>query len=214
MRLINCTALVLATIGSLHAQSPIHGNVNLYLSVPVGGFLETTYITPDVDVRQTEGYNIGFGGQLGIGFPLQKNVALRVVFSGMTTNGTNTATGYDTIYLRHAMFSLGADLQFFFDDAYRHKGTYIVTGISGDFERFERSFDDNRDWRWNSTYSEVDVSRKNRLGGTVGIGRTFYGSSLNFTLELSYHTTLTNKDFDRGEPLAANFIKLNFGTVF
>jgi hypothetical protein len=130
---------------------------------------------------------------------------------GTSTNGTNTALGLPTIKLRHTMFSLSGEWQFFLRDAYRHVGTFFAVGISGDFERFSSFYDEYSYW----DYTEpLDVTRKNRLGGIIGIGHTFYGPLFNFTTELSYHATLTNKDLNLGEPPAADFLRINFGFVF
>jgi hypothetical protein len=105
---------------------------------------------------------------------------------------------------------LSAELQLFTKNAYQHSGTYTFAGVSTNFERFESARDDNWD-RW----SEQQVTRKNRLGSIIGIGHTFYsGSGLNFVTELSYHTTLTNKDPYRADPPATDFVKISFGMVF
>ena len=207
-------AIALACVGPLSAQSHNFG-LSFHFGMPSGDFREKVYAaTLDVDVRQVEGYDIGFGGQLTMSIPLQKSLAFRLGVGGMSTRGTNTASGYDTIYLRHNLFSLSAEAQVFFDDAYRHSGTYLAFGLSGNFERFERSYDDNWDY-WDYPYSERDITRKSRMGGTIGIGNTFYGRyGLNFTTELSYHATLTNRDMNRMEPHATDFLKFSFGFVF
>jgi len=211
MRQLPCIALALTSLASLHAQHPNFG-LAFNVLAPSGQFREIVYSPYDgVSVNQVEGYDVGVGGQFTMSFPLQKNLAFRVGIGGTSMIGTNTAPGYDTIHLRHTMFSLCGEWQLFFSDAYRHRGTFIVAGISSDFERFARSFDE---YKWDYDYSELDVTRKNRLGGTVGIGHTFYGSLFNFTIELSYHATLTNKDFNRNEPPAADFFRFNFGFVF
>jgi len=206
-------ALALACVGSLQAQTYNFG-LAFNLGVPFGDFREKTYAaTPDVSSQQIEGYDIGYGGQLTMSIPVQKSLAFRVGLGGLSTRGTNTASGFDTIYLRHNMFSLSAEAQVFFKNAYNHSGTYLAFGISSNFERFERSFDD--DWDYWDYYSERDVTRKSRMGGTVGIGHTFYsGYGLNFTTELSYHLTLTSKDINRAEPHATDFLKISFGLVF
>ena len=211
MKPVFAIVLALASIGLVQAQSPNWGLV-FNLGVPMGDFREKIYETTiDLPVKQVEGYDIGAGGQLTVSFPLQKKLALRVGLGGLSTKGTNTASGYDTIYLRHSMFSLSGELQIFFDDARRHTGTYLTTGYSSDFERFERSFVDD----WNYRYSEIDVTRKNRMGGTIGIGHTFYNQyGRNFTTELSYHVTFTNKDLNRREPYATDCLKISFGLVF
>jgi len=207
-------SLALACVGTLQAQSYNFG-LAFNIGAPLGEFREKTYpATLDVLAKQAEGYDIGYGGELTMSIPIQKNLAFRVGLGGMTTKGTNTANGYDTIYLRHNMFFLSAEAQVFFDDAYNHSGTYLAFGISSDFERFERAFDDDWDY-WDYYHSERDVTRKSRMGGTIGIGHTFYrGNGINFTTELSYHLTLTSKDINRGEPHAVDFLKIRFGLVF
>jgi len=213
MRQFPCIALAFASLASLQAQSPNFGFAFNVL-VPSGQFRESVYPPSlDVSVRQLEGYDIGVGGQFTMSFPVQRNLAFRIGIDGTSTSGTNTASGYDTIHLRHTMFSLSGEWQFFFTDAYRHRGTFFAAGVSADFERFARSFEDGW-YKWDQNYSEIDVSRKNRLGGIISFGHTFYGSLFNFTTELSYHATLTNKDFERGDPPAVDFLRINFGFVF
>jgi hypothetical protein len=210
MRRVLSLALALTAIGSLQAQSPRFG-IYFNLGVPSGEFREKIYApTTDVTEPQIEGYDVGLGGQFTMSFPLQKNLAFRVGLGGMSTEGTNTASGYETIYLRHTMLSITGEIQLFFNDAYRHRGTYFLAGISADYERFERSTDDY----WDS-WSDPWATRKNRLGGIVGIGHSFYGASdIKFTTELSYRSTLTGDDPLRQEPHATNLIKVSFGFVF
>ncbi|MDR0499127.1 MAG: hypothetical protein LBH03_05265 [Holophagales bacterium] len=209
MRQIPFIALAFASLTSLQAQTHNHVGLVFNILVPMGEFREKTYLPSlDLPVSQVEGYDVGLGGQLTMSFPLQKNVAFRVGIGGTSTNGTNTASGYDTINLRHTMFSLSGEWQFFLRDAYEHRGTFLAVGISGDFERFSRTFED---W-WGY---ELDVTRKNRLGGIISIGHSFYSRPVfNFTFELSYHATLTNKDLSRREPPASDLLKINFGFVF
>jgi hypothetical protein len=211
MRYIPCIALALASFASAQAQSP-NAALTIGFTIPTGEFREKIYWPRnDVDANQVEGYDVGVGGGFSLSFPMNRNMALRTGIGFVSSKGTNTAPGYETIFLRHNNVMLTGELQFFTKNAFQHSGTYIVAGISGNFERFERSFDDNWDYSW----SEKDVSRTNRLGGIIGIGHTFYsGSGLNFVTELSYHTTLTGKDLYRDEPPAANFVKVSFGMVF
>lgn len=206
-RLALAPALAFAA-GALGAQSPNYG-LAISMGIPMGEFRETTYPpTTSVPVVQVEGYDIGIGGQFTMSMPLQKNLAFRFGISGMETEGTNTAAGYDTITLKHTLFSISGEIQVFFDDAYWHRGPYVVGGVSGDFERFERSFDY---YYWGVS----DVTRKNRLGGMVGIGHTFGGGGgLKFMLEASLHSTLTGKNPELDEPPASDFLKIVFGFVF
>jgi hypothetical protein len=216
MRPIPCIALVLASVAFAQAQSP-NGALSLSVSLPVGEFAEKTYgPTNNVNAKQTEGYDGGIGGQFTMSFPLSRNAAFRAGLGFNSSRGTNTAPGYDTVYLRHSMFSLTSELQIFTQNAYQHKGSYIVAGISSNFERFERSFDDFWDDDYYYSYGiERDVERKTRLGGIIGFGHTFFtGSGINFVTEISYHTTLTKKDFYRDDPPATDFIKITFGLVF
>ena len=213
MKPILSFALVLACVGPMQAQTNNFG-LAFNLGAPFGDFREKTYAaTFEVPVQQVEGYDIGYGGQLTMSIPLQKSLAFRLGLGGLSTRGTNTAIGFDTIYLRHNLFFLSAEAQIFFDDAYRHSGTYLVLGLSSNFERFERSFDD--DWSYWYSDRDRDVTRKSRMGGTIGIGHTFYSRyGLNFTTELSYHVTFTNRDINRMEPHPTDFLKFSFGFVF
>jgi hypothetical protein len=213
MKRLTCLAFALACIAPLQAQSPNFG-LSVLMSIPSGRFAETKYneIIDDMPAIATEGYDVGIGGQFTMSFPLQKTLAFRAGIGGMTSRGTSAVPGHETIFLRHTLFNLSGEFQIFFDDAYRHRGTYAIAGISGDFERFERSFED----RWDDffSYSDVDVTRKSRLGGILGMGHTFYGSSVKFTAEVAYHATLTNKDFNLGEPIGTDFIRISLGWIF
>ena len=215
MRHLTCTAFALVCAGVLQAQSPNYG-LSIFLTIPSGRFAETKYeeIIEGVPAIATEGYDIGIGGNFTLSFPLQKTLAFRLGFGGMSTRGTSTMLGEDTIFLRHTLFSLSGEFQIFFDDAYKHRGTYAIAGVSGDFEKYERSFDDDWDDRRNDWYREVDVTRKNRLAGNVGIGHTFYGGDVKFTTEITYHSTLTNKDVTLGNPIPADFVRISFGLTF
>lgn len=195
---------------ALQAQDPHYG-FGLSLMFPVGDFHSTTYgPTSAVDVSQTEEYDIGLGAQFTVSFPVDSKVALRLSLGGQVTNGTNTAPGYDDINLEHQLFSLGGEVQVFPGDgsAYRHQGTYLLGGLSADFETFDRSFGDPN---WDVT----ETTHKSRIGGVMGIGHSFgYGGGARFTLEGVYHKTLTGNDTGSGDPPSTDFIKISLGFVF
>jgi hypothetical protein len=210
MKPILSLVVVLAASGILQAQNP-HVGLTLNITVPTGEFYEKTYPpTSQVDAPQVEGYDVGIGGQFTLSFPVQRNLAIRLGFGGMSSRGANTATGYDQIYLRHNMFSISGDLQLFFEDAYLHRGTYVFGGVSANFERFERSYDDYWDYR-----SDIDISRKSRTGGTLGLGHTFYTSSgFKFITEISYNTSLSGRDSNIDAWPKTEFLKIGLGFVF
>ncbi len=204
--------MVLAAGGgsALEAQDPRFA-ASLNLILPTGGFRSTTYgPTTSLPVSQEEGYDLGLGGQLSISFPVDPKLAIRLNLSGHAVDGSNTAPGYDAINLRHYMFSVGGDLQIFTVSAHRHRGTYFLAGVSADFERFDRSFDDIGE-----PWADVETTRKSRLGGNVGIGHTFgYDAGVRFNLEATFHATLNGKDEAKGEPPSTDFVRLSFGFVF
>ncbi len=204
--------LLLATGAGSHLKAQdFHCGVALNLILPTGGFRSTTYgPTPSLPVYQEEGYDLGLGGQFTLSFPVDPKLAIRLNVGGHAVDGTNTAPGYDTINLRHSLFSLGGDLQIFTQSAYRHRGTYFLAGLAADFERFDRSFDDiSQPW------ADLDTTRKSRLGGNLGIGHTFGGNAgVRFNLEATFHTTLNGNDEAKGEPPSTNFVRLSLGFVF
>jgi len=195
---------------ALQAQQPRFG-VGFNLVLPTGGFRSTTYPpNASVLVDQSEGYDLGLGGQFTVSFPIDPKVAFRLNVGVQATDGSNTAAGYDKINLRHVMYSLGGDMQFFTQSAYRHRGTYFLAGLAADFERFDRSFDNFDDWS-----ADVDSTRKSRLGGNFGIGHTFgYDAGVRFTLEATFHKTLTGNDTAKAEPPSTDFVRISFGCVF
>lgn len=213
MRSLTIPLVMLLAAGggpALEAQDPrFAGALNLIL--PTGGFRSTTYgPSASLPVSQEEGYDLGLGGQFTISFPVDPKLALRLNLSGHVVDGSNTAPGYDDINLRHYMFSVGGDLQIFTVSAHRHRGTYFLAGVSADFERFDRSFDDIED-----SWADVDTVRKSRLGGNVGIGHTFgYDAGVRFNLEATFHATLNGKDESKGDPPSTDFVRLSFGFVF
>jgi hypothetical protein len=211
--------LILVSGSALRAQSP-HVGFSLNLLIPTGDFASTTYpsyFSPSAGrtiPAQKESYDVGLGGSFTVSFPTNRNLAVRLNLSGSSENGTNRAPGEATINLRHSLFSLGGDLQIFPQGtAFRHRGLYFVTGLSADFEQFDRSFGDI-----NSGYYDnynVDTTRKSRMGGNVGIGHSFgYDSGMRFTLEATFHKTLTAHDANAGEPPSTDFMKVAFGFVF
>jgi len=216
MRILRLSALALAlgTTSALVAQDP-HFGFGINMGFPTGDFLSKTYPpTGTVLTQQTDGYDIGLGGQLTISFPIDPTFALRLNFNGMTTHGTNTATGYQDLNLRHELFGIGGDMQFFLNGgAIRHRGTYFLLGASADFERFDRSYSDYEwDW-WGDT--STDTVRKSRVAGNIGIGHSFgHAPGTRFNLEVAFHKTLTGNDASKHEPPSADFMKVSFGWVF
>lgn len=212
---------LLALVGTgpaLQAQQPRMG-VALNLVLPTGSFGNRDGIASDNlgDLYKfNEGYDLGLGGQFTVSFPVDPKLAIRLNIGGQVENGSNTAVGYDKINLRHSMFSVGADLQVFTQSAYRHRGTYFLAGIAADFERFERTFGTFDNDYWDD--DEIDTTRKSRLGGNFGIGHTFgFDAGTRFTIEATYHTSLSGRDVDTEIPGVAkstDFVRLSFGVVF
>ena len=202
--------VLLGTGSSLSAQEPRFG-MALSLGLPTGEFRNTDYPA----LHQKEGYDLGLGGQFTMSFPVDPKIAIRVNLGGMITDGSNTAPGFEKINLRHSMFSLGGDLQIFTESAYRHRGTYFLAGLSADFEKFERTFGDFSDNNYDYNSDYIDTTRKSRLGGNFGIGHTFgYNAGLRFTMEATYHKTLTGNDSAKNDPPSTDFVRLSFGCIF
>ena len=205
--------LILVSGAALRAQSPHYG-FSLNLTFPTGGFASTTY-PPYLDSfnnvvpPQKETYDVGLGGSFTASFPTDRNLAIRLNVSGSSENGINRAQGYPDINLQHSIFSLGGDMQFFPQGtAFRHRGLYFIAGLSADFERFDRSFGD-------PSYDYTNTTNKSRLGGSVGIGHSFgYDAGMRFTMEATFHKTLTGNDVSAGDPPSTDFVKLGFGFVF
>ncbi len=206
--------LILAPGPTLMAQAS-HMGFSLNLLAPTGEFADSTYPAYYSFSRgrlipaQKESYDVGLGGSLTFSFPMDRNFAVRLNFTGSATNGANRAPGEDTINLRHSLFSVGGDLQLFPQGtAFRHRGLYFVAGLSADFERFDRSFGD-------PNYDSTDTTHKGRLGATGGIGHSFgFDSGRRFTLEATFHKTITGNDVSAGNPPSTDFVKLGFGFVF
>jgi hypothetical protein len=206
--------LLLASGATLSAQSP-HIGFSLNLLFPTGDFASQTYpayFSPSagrVIAPQKETYDVGLGGSFTVSFPVDRSLAIRLNLSGSAENGTNRAPGETSINLRHSQFNLGGDLQIFPQGtAFRHRGLYFVAGLSADFEQFDRSFGD-------PLYDYTDTTRKSRMGGSLGIGHSFgYDAGMRFTLEATFHKTLTSHDVAAGDPPATDFVKVGFGFVF
>ena len=212
--------LILVSGSALKAQSP-HIGFSLNLQFPTGEFASKTYPAyfSSSDGRvippQKETYDVGVGGSFTVSFPVERSLAIRMNFSGSAENGTNRAAGETTINLRHSLFSLGGDLQIFPQGtAFRHRGLYFVAGLSADFEQFDRSFGDLNSGYYYNNYN-VDTTRKSRLGANGGIGHSFgYDSGMRFTMEATFHKTLTGNDVNAGDPPSTDFVKLGLGVVF
>lgn len=211
-RSITLLALILATGTGLMAQDP-HLGIALNISLPMGDFHNRS-IPPTSSVlsTQNEGYDPGIGAQFTMSFPIEQGLAFRLNLNGQVEDGSNTAAGYDSINLQHSIFSLGADLQIFVNgSASRHRGTYLIGGISADFERFDRSFGDLNS---EHNHEEVATERKSRMGGNIGLGHSFGFAGSRFTIEASFHKTLSGNDQAKFEPPSSDFARLSFGWVF
>ena len=212
--------LLLASSATLGAQSP-HIGLSLNLIFPTGDFasrsLPPYYSTNAGRIipTQKETYDVGLGGSFTVSFPMDPTLAIRLNLSGSTENGTNRAYNEPTINLRHSQFNVGGDLQIFPQGtAFRHRGLYFVAGLSADFEKFESSFGDLNSNYYYNNYA-VDTMRKSRLGANGGIGHSFgYDAGMRFTLEATFHKTLTGKDVNAGDPPSTDYVKLGLGFVF
>jgi hypothetical protein len=210
-------ALVLALGAPMAAQEP-HFGLGLSLSIPTGKFNSSTYSYPPTiqnGVPSTEGYDSTLGGQFTVSFPVDPKLAIRLDVYGQSTTGTDSAPGYLSYNLQHDLFSLGGEAQYFpgTGDAYRHRGTYLVGGLSMDLERFRSSYG-SPEW------SGYDLN-KTRLGGLVGVGYSFRPFGYWRTnAELAFHKTLspydTNAQPTVGNPATppADFLRLTYGVVF
>jgi hypothetical protein len=209
--------LIMGSGSMLKAQSP-HMGFSFNLLFPTGEFASRSY-PPYYDPSlgyviptQKETYDLGLGGSFTLSFPMDRNLAFRLDISAASTNGTNRAAGERTINLRHSQFNLGGEMQIFPQGtAFRHRGFYFLAGLSADFEQFDRSFGDPQ---YDYNYS-TDTTRKSRLGAMGGIGHSFgYDAGMRFTLEATFHKTLTGNDVNAGDPPSTDFVKLGFGFVF
>ena len=199
---------VLAAGSALQAQQPRFGFA-LNLGFPTGEFRSRDIPATSTTGKQNEGFDAGFGGQFTISFPVQQAVALRMNFSAQGTSGSRTESGQGSRDLQHDLFSLGAEMQLFFNgSASRHKGTYLYFGPCADFERWDYT----NDHYWDNSYNTYD--RKSRMGATAGLGHSFGYQTGRFTMEMGFHKTLSGNDINRGDPPSSDFVKLSFGWVF
>ncbi|MDR3669624.1 MAG: outer membrane beta-barrel protein [Holophaga sp.] len=207
--------LALSLAVPLAAQDP-HFGLGLSLSIPVGGFNSTDYgPSGSQGSPSNEGYDTTLGGQFTVSFPVAQQLAVRLDIYGQSTTGEDTAPGLVTYNLRHQLFSLGGEAQYFLGtgDAYRHRGAYVVGGLSMDLENFKSSYGDP-DWFGYSV-------NKTRLGGLVGAGYSFrpFGR-WRTNAEVAFHKTLTG-DATSTQPTSdspgtppADFFRLTYGVVF
>lgn len=208
---ISTFALVLGLAPGLAAQDP-HLGFGLNLSFPTGEFHSKTYpANSTVLSPQTEGYDLGLGAQFTMSMPIEQALAIRLNLNGQITNGTNTASGYEKFNLQHSIFSLGGDFQVFLNgSASRHRGTFLLAGLSADFERFDTS---RGDFSYHND-EEVVTERKSRMGGNFGFGHSFGFAGARFTFEATYHKTLSGNDSGKLEPPSSDFTRVSFGWVF
>lgn len=208
--------LTLVSGAVLRAQSPHYG-FSLNLSVPTGAFSTTSYPpytyldsqnNPQAGPASKDSYDLGLGGNFTASFPMDRTLAVRLNIGGTTENGTHRELGND-YNLQHSLFNVGGDLQIFPQGtAFRHRGFYFIAGLSADFERFERSYGD-------PGYDYTNTTNKSRLGGSLGFGHSFgYDAGMRFTLEATFHKTLTANSVSAGDPPSTDFVKLGFGFVF
>ncbi len=210
---LTLAALTLASATALRAQEP-HIGFSIDLVNPVGDFSSKTYpATANVLAPQTEAYDVGLGVGFTVSFPLERAVAIRMNINANSNDGKNTAPGYNTIDIRHTMFSVGGDIQIFpGQGAYRHRGFYFLGGVSADFESFQQR-DPNLYYNYYDEYYTTD--RKSRMGAQVGFGHSFGGDAgARFTLEVTYHTSISAHDVAAGDPPATSYAKVGFGWVF
>jgi hypothetical protein len=207
--------LALALGAPLAAQEP-HFGLGLSLSIPTGGFSSTNYAPGGPGAGPSnESYNTTVGGQFTVSFPMAQQAALRLDIYGQGTSGTDTSPGFANYNLAHELLSFGGEGQVFLGngDAYRHRGTYLVGGLSLDLEQFSSSYGD-------PTWTGYSVN-KTRLGGLVGAGYSFrpFGR-WRTNAEIAYHKTLTGDStstqptsYSPGTP-PADFLRLTYGVVF
>jgi hypothetical protein len=208
-------AVLLALGAPLAAQEP-HFGVGLALSVPTGALDSTSYPpSGPVTSPAKESYDSTLGAQFTVSFPMDRRTAIRLDIYGESSTGTNSAPGYSSFDLRHRLLSIGGEFQVFpgMGSAERHRGGYLLGGLSLDLERF----DSNQD---SAYYNSSGVDRT-RLGGLVGAGFSFrpYGFWRS-NVEVAYHKTLSNTNagsdaasISPGTP-AADFIRFTYGIIF
>lgn len=208
-------AALLALGAPLAAQEP-HFGVGIALSVPTGALDSTSYPpSGTVTSPAKETYDTTLGAQFTASFPVDRKTAIRLDVYGESSGGTNQAAGYQSFDLRHRLLSIGGEFQVFpgLGSAERHRGGYLLGGLSMDLERFESS-------QGYPSYYGSSVDRT-RLGGLVGAGFSFrpYGF-WHSNVEVAFHKTLSNTSAgvdaassSPGTP-AADFIRFTYGIIF
>ena len=206
---------LLALGAPLAAQEP-HFGLGISLSVPTGAMNGTNY-PPSGNVTSPahESYNSTLGGQFTVSFPMDLKTALRLDVYGEGSNGTNTAPGYVDVDLHHSLLSIGGEFQVFpgMGSAERHRGGYLVGGLSMDLERF------SSDLGYPYGYSaSTDVTR---LGGLVGVGYSFRPyRGWHSNVEVDFHKTLTGTDAGTGAASgtpgtpASDSLRFTYGIIF
>jgi hypothetical protein len=176
------------------------------VGIPMGDFGGRDYPAESSPVAQSEGFDNGFGGRFTLTFPLPfRQLGFRAGVGFMSNVGSNTAPGYQDIDLTYTATGVSGELQVFFDESYRHRGTYIFGGATLNNDAFGWS---------RGNYSEA--FSKVRFGGTLGLGHTFtaHGGKVGgLTLELAFHTTFTGTG-SAGDPVGADYLRLSAGYVF
>ena len=208
-------AALLALGAPLAAQEP-HFGVGLTLSVPTGA-MNSTHYPPSGGVASpaTEGYDSTLGAQFTVSFPMDRKTAIRLDVYGETSTGTNRVVNQPTFDLRHRLFSIGGAFQVFpgLGNAERHRGGYLLGGLSMDLERFES----NQGY----PYDYGSSVARTRLGGLVGAGFSFrpYGFWRS-NVEVAFHKTLSNTNagteaasVSPGTP-AADSLRFTYGIIF
>jgi hypothetical protein len=206
-------ALALALGAPLAAQEANFG-LGLSLSFPTGAFHSTNYApSGGVTVPSNESYDTTVGGEFTVSFPVQPNFAWRLDIYAQGTSGEDTAPGYASYDLRHTLFSLGGEAQWFLadGDAYRHRGTFLLAGASMDLERFTLDYD----YPYWTSYSV----NKTRAGGLLGWGYAFRPyRGWHSDVEVAYHKTLdpgsTAYNFPTPPTPAADFLRLTYAIIF
>jgi hypothetical protein len=211
------TLLLLLALGLPAAAQEPHFGIGLALSVPTGAYNSTTYApnSGTTTTPSTESYDSTLGAQFTISFPMDPKLALRLDLYGQSTSGRDTAPGYATYNLEHDLYSLGGEAQVFpgNGDAYRHRGAYLVGGLSMDLEQFSSSYGDPN-WTGYSI-------NKTRMGGLVGAGYSFRPWGWwRSNVEVAYHKTLSGYNTTNqptsdspGTP-PADFLRFTYGFVF
>jgi hypothetical protein len=141
-------------------------------------------------------------GRFAATFPLLSgHLGLRAIAGFAYNSGANTAHGYPDLGLGYLAVGAGGELQVFFDESFKHRGTYVFGGAAAN----------------NETFTESDTSfttKKTRLGATAGLGHTFAPRTGKggWTIELAYHATISGKD--TAGTIAADYIRVGAGYVF